>query len=777
MPDDSHASCALNTTDFCHDWRFRKGDTPDAHAAGFSDDDWQVVVVPHTWNADDMYPGRPMAEAYVGPAWYRKRFTVRRPVDGGRVFLLFEAIANHSEVWVDGCFVGGRDGGFLGFRLDISDALAEGETHVVAVRADNAPRADSVPPHPIDWERYGGIYRPVWLVVGASAHFDFHSIQIRTPRVSAAAADVVVLAGVRDTARRGASLMLRHRIVASGGEEVTATSQAVDTLVGTVWLEARFDNLRGLKLWSPKAPNLYRLVSELWDGANLLDRQENPLGFRWFRFDPDAGFFLNGEPMKLCGVNMHQDYPGLGNACPERFHRREIAQVKQAGMNFIRGSHYPRNARALAACDEAGILVMEEQPFWHGSLRTAGGERLLEHGRELMRDMVRQHGNHPCIIGWNTVNEIMLTLDPGEDHPDPKQRSRQLHALPTREWPFALRGVETLSHALHEADPQRPTCVVVGGWWRENVEAGVTELADIVAYNGGAMHGQVDGEPVYDRLRRAHPRWVHMMSEGILNDDPPLRGDWPKELLFWRTCAKHWSRIYQRPWFCGGAMWVWADYSAKGSGRTRGCVDDARVPYECYWFFQSQWADAPTVHICGHWSWNDAPGTEREVVVFSNCERVELSLNGHSLGEGESVAHEYPGLPHPPRIWRVAWAAGRLEARGCHEGGEVVDVRRTEGSPQRLTLRADSETLQADGQDVCFLRAEVVDAEGYRCYRAEGPMRIAIDGGAVLAGPAVRALRGGQCGFAVRSNGNRQPATVTAGLDDVVSATVVVTAA
>lgn len=757
----------LTTTAFCHEWRFHPGAVANARDVSFPDDDWQPVVVPHTWNADDMYPGRSMAEAYVGPAWYRKHFILRRPADGGRVFLFFEAVANHSEVWVDGCFVGGRDGGFLGFRLDITDALSDGESHVVAVRADNAPRADSVPPHPIDWERYGGIYRPVWLVVGAAAHFDFCGVQIRTPRVTADTADVAIRTGVRDTVRRGRTLELRHRIVGPNGDEAGVVSQPVETHIGTVRCDTRFDGLRGMQLWSPQSPTLYRVVSELRDGTTLLDRQENPLGFRWFRFDPDEGFFLNGKPMKLCGVNMHQDYPGLGNACPERFHRREIAMIKQAGMNFIRGAHYPRNERALAACDELGLLVMEEQPFWHGSLRTAGGERLLEHGQALMRDLVRQHGNHPCIIGWNTVNEIMLTLDPVAPHPDPKERVKSLHALPRAEWPFALRGVEALGGALQEADPDRPTCVVVGGWWRENVEAGVTEQAGLVAYNGGAMHGMVDDEPVYDGLRRKHPRWVHMMSEGVLNDGAVLRADWDRELSFWRTCAKHWSRVYQRPWFCGGAMWVWADYSAKGTYRNSGCVDDARLPYESYWFFQSQWATRPMAHICGHWSWNDELGTEREVVVFSNCAEVALSLNGRDLGRGESTGAEYPGIPHPPRVWRVPWEPGRLEARGRHANGTGSDVRVSEGRPARLELQHDVSALAADGQDACFLTAVVVDEDGHRCYCIEGPLRIHVEGGATLAGPPSRVVRGGLCGFAVRSNGRTEPTTVFASLDGV----------
>lgn len=765
----------MKTLDFCYDWRFHKGDVQNAMMESCADADWTSITVPHTWNADDMYPGRPMAEAYVGPAWYRKHFRLERPADGGRVFLVFEAIANTSEVWVDGSYVGGRDGGFLAFRLDITEALADGDAHVVAVRADNSPRTDSIPPHPIDWERYGGVYRPVWLASGGAAHFDFKGVRIATPHVSAEWASVHIRAAVRDTVHRNGPLTLRHRLLDAAGDEVASIETPVETRIGLTWRDARFDRIPQPRLWSVGEPNLYRVVSELIDGDTTIDRQVNPLGFRWFRFDPEEGFSLNGVPLKLCGVNAHQDYPGLGFACPDRFHRREVEMMKAAGMNFLRASHYPRNERVLDACDELGLLVMEEQPFWHGSLRAQGGERLLDRGRRLMQDLVGQHGNHPCILGWSTVNEIMLTLNPNEAHPDPRQRT-PFHALPPKEWAYAKRGVETLNTALREADPSRPTCVVIGGWWRENVQAGITDLGDLVGYNGGTMHGTIDGEPVYDVLHRQKPRWVALMSEGILNDGPPGRANWDAELRFWRTCARHWSNLYQRRWFCGGAMWVWADYSAKGVYRTRGCLDDARIPYESYWFFQSQWAARPMVHICGHWSWNNQPGESRQVAVFSNCPRVTLALNGRDLGEGESTALEYPGLPHAPRLWQVPWEPGCLEAAGHSHDGLVTDRRHTEGPPAQLTLQADTPTLLADGKDVCFLEVVGKDRAGQRCFNLEASVQIEVQGSATLAGPPRRDLRGGTCGFAIRSNGQAGPVVVSARLDGLEPAQVELTA-
>ncbi len=746
------------------DWRFLAADERDAHSPEHPDADWSPIVLPHTWNADDMYPGWPAAEAYIGPAWYRRRFRVEPDPAAPRVLLQFDGVANESRVWVNGAFLGGSDQGFLATRLDITEALDGRDEHTLAVRVSNEPFPDRAPPTPIDWERYGGIYRPVHLLQRGTACFAFASIRITTPRVDHDRATLQIECRIHETIRRATPLTIRHEVLDPDGRTVVTLTDTIRTRIGAGNPCAVETQIEAPRLWSPDTPHLYRVRSSLMDGPDTLDHERHPLGFRWIEFDADTGLHVNGEPTKLRGVNVHQDYPGLGIACPERFHRRDIELIKAAGMNFLRGSHYPRDQRQLDACDELGVMVMEEQPFWHGSLRTAGGEGLIEHGIRSMQQMVAQHGNHPSIIAWNTVNEVMLVLRDDEAHPDPTQRKR-FHELPRHEWPFARRGIEAMATALREADPTRPTCMVIGGWWRLNVEAGFPDLTDLVAYNGGTMHSEDAGELVIDKLRREHPRWIALMSEGVLNDNAPQRADWPGEMDFWRTCARHWERIYQRPWFCGGAMWVFADYSAKGTYRTRGCVDDARIPYESYRFFQSQWSDEPMVHLCGHWSSMDGDDSARQVVVFSNCPEVAVLLNGRELGPGKRVADEYPHLPRPPVIWSVPWEPGTLKAIGRRDGMQVTDQRVTEGPPRQVVLQAEPEELNAGAQDVSFITARVTDAAGHRCYHAFGPMSLRVGGGASLAGPPTRQVRGGIVGFAIRANGQPNPAQIDAVFD------------
>jgi beta-galactosidase len=747
-----------NEIDFRYSWKFYRGDIQQAELPALDDREWKDVILPHTWNADDMYPGKSTKEAYIGPAWYRKTFTVRRS-GRERIFILFEGIANYSEVWVDGSFIGGSDDGFLSFRLDITDALKGDGEHVVAARADNSYRKSLMPPAHTDWERYGGMYRPVWLQVKGPAYFDHKSIRIETPHVSAESARVTIASRVWETERRSRELTIQHRIKDAQGNVIAQAQAPLVAREGrTVASAIEFADIRHPKLWSPDEPHLYSVETLLMEGEDVLDAETNPLGFRWFSFDPQHGFSLNGVPMKLQGINGHQEYPGLGWACPERFHRKEAELLKQAGMNFFRTSHYPRNERFLQACDELGIMVMEEQPYWHGSLRVKDGEELIHNIRRQMSNMVRHHGNHPSIILWNTVNEVMLALNRKvSQHPDPDKRTADMRPEES-EAAFMRRALSEMNDELHRADPTRPTSMIVGGAWRLNEEVGLTCLADIVGYNGGSINFSVDkqqgGQRVYDYGKSLDPDRVSIMTEGVVNERTDvLRAEWDKELTLWEDYAGHWQRFYERDWFCGGAMWVFADYSNKGEYRSMGLLDFWRTPYEGYHFFRSIWAKPLMAHICGHWDWPGQEGKTRRVAVFTNGEAAELFLNGKSLGAGQSTKERWPLLPHPPLVWDVSYEPGKLEVIARRNGEETRDVRETSGEPSAIRIWTEDSVIAADGQDVAFISAEIVDAQGRRCYNAYPSLHIETSGACRLAGTSVLEARGGTLRFAVRSTG------------------------
>ncbi len=257
-----------------------------------------------------------------------------------------------------------------------------------------------------------------------------------------------------------------------------------------------------------------------------------------------------------------------------------------------------------------------------------------------------------------------------------------------------------------------------------------------------------------------------MMSEGILNvDDPPRRGEWEKENIFWKQLADHWSNIYSRDWFCGGSMWVFADYSAFGTYRCMAMTDMWRLPNEAYHFFRSQWSKDLFAHIACHWNWDVPEGSMREVTVFHNGEKAELFLNDKSLGIYKPNTDSFPNLPHPPATWQVPFTPGALRVEIHREGSTVEDIRYTEGQAARIRWIPETDIIAGNGQDIAFLVAKVEDAEGNRCYSVDGNLTVLVEGPARRTGPKELELRGGLARFALRSTGGAGSITVTGIMD------------
>ena len=405
--------------DFNRGWTFVKSSaqwTDDFASEGKA---MKPVILPHTWNADDMGPG--LKDPYIGGGWYRKSFVTPSLKAGQRLLIEFEGVNNSSKVWVNGGYAGGRNGGFLSFLLDITDLLDEGE-NTILVRANNSYKLEAAMPVWIGWDRYGGITRPVWLHIREHSYIACAGVEIRTPEVSVDSAVTVVRTHVEETTIGGLELMVRHTLTSPSGKMVSATTTPMKTRYSlTNTIEVKLSAVKKPQLWSDIKPVLYMLRTEVLEDGKMIDSQEDRIGYRFFNFDPDEGFTINGKPTKLKGANIHIFFPGLGNALPERFHLEDMKLMKKMGCNYMRTSHYPRPKATLDACDELGILMMEEQPYWHGSVRASGGEEAIDTASRLIRDMVRQHGSHPSIIAWNTVNEIMIapSYKPGVGHLPP----------------------------------------------------------------------------------------------------------------------------------------------------------------------------------------------------------------------------------------------------------------------------------------------------------------------------------------------------------------------
>ena len=766
---------------FNRDWSFVK--SPAEWPVEFNERNMTMepVILPHTWNAEDMGPGLP--NPFIGSGWYRKVFVLPQLQKGQRLLVEFEGVNNCHKVWVNGGYAGGHDGGFLSNLYDITELLKEGK-NTILVRADNSYTIKAGMPEWIGWNRYGGITRSVWLHIREHAYISCAGVEIRTPEVSNESASTVVKTYLDETKSDGTMLTVKHTLTSPEGRLISSTKMQLKSsysLSNTI--EIKLPTLVKPELWSDINPLLYTLKTEILEGDKVLDSQENRIGYRFFHFDSEKGFTLNGKPTKLKGANIHIDFPGLGNALPERFHTEDMKLMKQMGCNFMRASHYPRPKATLDACDELGIMVMEEQPYWHGSIRPSGGEEAIENSSRLIRELVRQHGNHPSIIIWNTVNEIMIAppYKPGVGYLSTNYPGFETWKINQGDYPYLRRHLQKMVETFKEVDTGRPVSMVVGGQWQKNDLAGLTKIADIVAYNGAAMNFLTKSftapetgknyEFVPDYCREIFPNRVHIMSEGVLNDYFFVRGDWEREQAGWRVNAKYWNTINQRPWFCGGSMWCFTDYSHyspkiisrftdadqnvntsdTGMMDLHGVVDNYRLPKDLFYFYEAMWSDHPVLHILGHW--NHESGSKQEVVVFTNCKDVELTLNGKSLGKGVSCKSEFPDIENAPLVWKnVDFKGGKLEAKGNFRNQKITDARFTAGIPKQILLSA-SNKLIADGRDISYIDLKITDSKGNRCYTYNGTLTVKVSGAAKLGGASEILVSGGLARVAVRSTG------------------------
>ncbi len=555
------------TINFNRDWLFRLGDHPGAESAGFDDAAWSRVGLPHTFSLPYFAAG---SAFYVGDGWYRKSFDVPARWRGRRLFLEFEGAFQDAEIFVNGRRVGAHQGGYTGFEIEITEAVRPG-ANLVAVRLNNrwnprlAPRAGE---HVFN----GGLYRNVRLIAKAPLHVAWYGTWVTTPSVSAAAGTVNVKTEVVNAAAEAKRCELRTEIVDPAGR-VVATLRAARTIAAGQ--TAQFDQTSGPinrpRLWSPEHPDLYAVRTTVLDAGRPVDDCVSPLGFRWFEFTADRGFFLNGAHRYFKGANVHQDHAGWGDAVTSAGFARDVRLMKDAGFDFIRGSHYPHAPAFSAACDRTGMLFLSENCFWGTAgfkspwassaypsdpADEAGFEASV---RASLRDMIRIHRNHPSIVGWSMGNEVFFS----DRAALPKVRA-------------FLR--ELVAYA-HELDPTRPT--VIGGSQRGEID----RLGDVAGYNGDGARLFPDpgvpsivseyGSTIADRPGRYEPGW---------GDLPTTPGADPAVPASWR-----------QPWRSGEAIWCGFDHGSV-AGRmfgAMGLVDYFRLPKRQWYWYRNEYRSLP----------------------------------------------------------------------------------------------------------------------------------------------------------------------------------------
>ncbi|QUD90748.1 beta-galactosidase [Phenylobacterium montanum] len=546
---------------FNADWRFRLGDVRGAQQPSFEDAGWDRIGLPHSFSI----PYFQSPDFYAGPGWYRKIFDLPRLPHGRRLSLEFEGAFQKAEVFVNGVAVGSHRGGYTGFPVDITAAVKPGR-NVVAVRVDNqwdptlAPRAGE---HVFS----GGLYRDVWLVANDAVHVPWTGTRITTPQLTAASGLVAAETEVRNDAPEPAHVRVRTRIVDCVGHAVATLPDRVVIAPAnaTVIAEQLSGPIKRPKLWSPETPNLYHAETRLMVSGRIRDVFQTEFGFRWFSWTADRGFFLNGEHRYFRGANVHQDQAGWGDAVTNGAIDRDVQLMKDAGFDFIRGSHYPHDPHFAEATDHIGLLFLSEAPFWGtGGFKSDWGGSAYptdpkdraafdQSVKQQLAEMIRINRNHPSIVLWGMDNEVFFSAP--ETMPDVRRLLAEEVAL------------------AHKLDPTRPAAV--DGAQRGEID----HIGDVAGYNGdGAVlfpnPGVANFVAEYDSTMTNRPG-EYEPGWGDLVHTP---GADPARPYSWRF-----------PWRSGEVIWSGFDHGSIAGRRfaSMGIVDYSRLPKRAWYWYRN----------------------------------------------------------------------------------------------------------------------------------------------------------------------------------------------
>jgi len=716
-------------------WEFIKDPTtaisPDLFQKSKQQSIWQKVSLPHTANIEAVDS---QEKQWQGTARYRKFFTVPGQFENKSVSLQFEAAMQVAKIYLNGELIQTHLGGYLPFEVKLDGKVKFGKENCILVELDNRDNPLVPPGKPLatlDFNYYSGLYRNVTIEIKDKLHISDPitadrvaggGLLVTYSDVSEKSAKINIQVDVENESGTAKPASLQINLSDLSGKPVLSENIAQQTVSvsGFVQFKQQFQ-VEKPRLWSPDSPNLYKLKVRVLSNKLPVDSISEVIGIRTFSFSAADGFILNGQKLKLHGTNRHQEYPYIGNALSNNAQYRDAYKIKQAGFNFVRCSHYPQSPAYLAACDELGILVMDAIPGW----QFVGKEEFQNNSIRDARQMVRRDRNHPSIILWEaSLNESGM----------PKEFMERAHKAVHEELPvadvFTCGWIDDVYDlfipARQHAKPPY--------YWNKYAK---TKPIIIAEYGDWEYYAQNAGfnQTTYGDLQKDE------------RNSRQLRGFGQKRLA---QQALNYQESYNDNMngpAVGDANWLMFDYKRGYAPdiESSGIMDIFRLPKFAFYFYKSQGAKAePMVFIANYW--NDP--SFKDVKVYSNCDEVELSLNG------KVIAHQKPdqdrnstNLLHPPFSFKIPeYAAGKLEAKGFLAGKEVIKAeRKTPGTPAKITLSVDAsgKELQSGKNDVVFVYASVTDADGIVIPDDKRALNFTIEGDATLIGDNPRKAEAG----------------------------------
>ncbi|UOB17800.1 glycoside hydrolase family 2 protein [Abyssalbus ytuae] len=685
---------------------------------------WQPINLPHTWNNEDTMDSEPGYRRNAG--WYKKNISCLDLSKNKRKILYFEGANITTKVYVNGEEAGNHVGGYVGFKIDISDYLEKGDNEIL-IRVDNSYNPEIIPSQKSDFFIYGGITRDVWLITLPVLHLG--EPKISTPEVSEKEASLKITTQIKNLdSKRGLFFKAVLKAPFSNKiirEKTIRVTKPITTVI--------FKNIKNPSLWDIDTPNLYSVELSLVQNGNKVDKVSEKIGFRWFEFKKNGPFYLNGKRLLLRGTHRHEEHAGVGAAMSNKQHYADIKLIKDMGANFVRLAHYPQDPEVYKACDELGILVWDELPWCRGGI---GNDTWKKNTKNLLKEMILQNYNHPSIIIWSLGNEIYWL-------PDFEGGDEVIKINPF---------LKELNQIARELDPGRKTAI------RKYYEG--SDIVDVFSpsiWSGWYSGSYKNYQKAIDLYKKKYDYFIHaeyggsshfgrhteipVTGEGIINsqgweeeivqtkvDNIAKVGDWSEnyivDLFDWHLRVSETDST-----FAGNIQWAMKDFGTPLRPENeipyinqKGLTDRSGKPKDAYYVFKSYWSKDPFVYIESH-TWKERQGPKnlpRIISVYSNCSSVELFHNGKSLGKKEKDITQFPasGLN-----WEVNFKDGKnklLAVAGNKEGQQISDTlninyRHTiNGKPTQLSL---SYKKLSNGN--LLITAKALDVKGLSCLDYE----------------------------------------------------------
>ena len=705
-------------------WRFHLGEIPSpvpnthiaaymnnkagwsrgAARANFDDSDWRIVDLLHDWSVEGKFdPANHVDSGFLprGIAWYRRHFRLE-PADRGKYLALqFDGVATYCTVYVNGHLLHRNFCGYTPFTIDITDIANFGdELNVLSVRVDATYMEGW-------WYEGAGIYRHTWLTRTWPVHVAPNGIFVHPTRTFDAQWSTEIETKIENTSNEAARCEVSHEIRQAHGSAVGQTSCAIEIAAHSSKIIHQTIPISNPDLWSCQSPTLHHLHTEIRRDGILLDDMSTRFGYRTIRFDPDEGFFLNDQPVKLKGTCNHQDHAGVGVAVPDSIHRFRIQRLREMGSNAYRCAHNPPAPELLDACDELGMLVMDEARNFGSS-----PEYLSQ-----LQTMIRRDRNHPSVILWSICNEEAIQGTPA-----------------------GAAIARTMQDAVKQLDPGRPVMASVsGGILNDDC------IADSIEVMG------INYQPAtYEPYHAKHPKTPLIASEthGALSTRGTYQTDAEKrvfdsydlEHVAWGTTArKAWQAVQSRPFVAGLFAWTGFDYRGEPSPHAWPCVnshwgilDTCGFAKDSFFLHKAFFSREPFVHLLPHWNWAGREGQIIRVMAYTNCQSAELFLNGESLGMQNVDPIDMAG-------WNVPYKPGQLRLVGYNHRAPVTETI-VETTEEAVALGLEihpsmsDAPVPADGEFALPITAFALDSAGRRVPTAEPFASFQISGPAKILG-------------------------------------------